>query len=123
MTRAEAAARTYAAMWMEPDRDRRRALLEQCFASDGRLVARTATLRGRDAVWQGMEAFFADPRGLRTRLDSEIDANETSFRFRAVLERPDGAVILEVHDVGEIDDDGRIAVLYTFNGALKDAAG
>lgn len=50
-----------------------------------------------------MEAFFADLRGLRSRLASEIDANETSFRFRAVLERPDGGVVVEVHDVGEIE--------------------
>lgn len=121
MTPAEAAARTYVAMWMEPDRDRRRALLEQCFAAEGRLVARGRTLRGREALWTSMEAFFADPRGLRTRLTSEIDANETSFRFRAVLERPDGGVAVEAHDVGEIDADGRIAVLYTFNGPLKDA--
>src|SRR5688572_1927033 len=103
MSRAAAAARNYAAMWMEPDRARRRALLDECFAADGRLVARNATLRGRDAVSDAMDAFFADPRGLRTRLDSEIDANDTSFRFRAVLELPDG-VILEVHDIGEIDD-------------------
>lgn len=58
---------------------------------------------------------------MRSRLASEIDANETSFRFRAVLARPDRGIVLEVHDVGEIDADGRIAVLYTFNGPLKDA--
>jgi hypothetical protein len=121
MTPAAAAARAYAAMWMEPDRDRRRTLLEQCWAVDGRMVARGRTLHGREAVWKSLEGFASDRRGRRIRLASEIDANDTSFRFRGVLEDADGTLVVEAHDVGEVDADGRIAVLYTFNGPLKDA--
>jgi len=122
MTPAEAAARAYVAMWTEPDRDRRRALLEQCWAVDGRMVARGRTIGGREALWASVEGFFADRRGRRNRLTSEIDANDTSFRFRAVLEDADGTVLVEAHDIGEVDADGRITVLFTFNGPLRDAA-
>jgi hypothetical protein len=122
MTRAEAAARKYVEMWtrLDLDRDARRALLDACWAADGRIVARGMTIRGREAVWASMEGFFANLNGRKNRLTSEIDANDNSFRFRAALDNPDGAS-LEVHDIGEIDADGRIVVIYTFNGPLKDA--
>lgn len=114
----EVAVRTYVAAWQEPDRARRAELLEACFAADGRVVSRATELRGRAAVAAAIDAFFADPRGLSTRLTSGIDAARTTFRFRAVLEYRDGAPALEFHDSGEVDADGRIAVLLTFLGPL-----
>lgn len=38
MSAAELAARRYIDAWFEPDRDRRAALLEMCFAVDGRIA-------------------------------------------------------------------------------------
>ena len=74
MTPAERAARTYFDAWVEPDRDRRAALLEACFAIDGRIA-----LRGQ-------------------------------------------VMPLQAEDVGEVDGDGRIAVLYAFARTLRAAA-
>jgi len=116
----EVAARTYVAAWQEPDRARRAELLEACFAADGRIVTGGSQLRGRAAVATAMDDFFADPRGLSTRLTSGIDATRTTFRFRAILENRDGAPFLEIHDAGEIDADGRISLLLTFVGPLPD---
>lgn len=116
------AARTYIDMWREPDRARRRALLDRCFALDGRLVTPARTLAGREAVWATVEAFFADPRGVRARATSEIDAGVAAFRFAAALTLPDGTLVAESLDVGEIDADGRISVLYTFGGRLRELA-
>jgi len=118
----EIAARSYIAAWQEPDPAKRAALLEACFAVDGRLVTPGGVLAGRAAVAASMDAYFADPRGLTSRLVSGVDAGQTSFRFRAVPENPDGTPAVEVHDAGEIDGDGRIAVLLTFVGPLPGAA-
>lgn len=121
MTPAEKAARTYIAMWNEPDADRRRALMEQCWAERGRLVTRISVLDGREALWKSMGGFHTDPRGLRAKLTTVIDAGETVFRFAGIVAAPDGASLGEAYDVGEIGADGKIVVLYTFSGPLASA--
>jgi hypothetical protein len=116
----ETAARTYAAVWAEPDPTTRALMLEACFAVDGRIAARGEGIRGRAALAAAIDAFLADPRGLTTRLTSPIDVQGRLFRFRAVLENRDGSPALEVHDAGEVDGDGRIALLLTFVGPLPE---
>jgi hypothetical protein len=114
----EAAARAYIAAWGEPDPEARARLLEACFAVDGRLVTGGDGIRGRAALAAAMDKFFADRPGLRPRLTSAIDTQGRMFRFCGVLEGPDGTVLGENHDAGEVDGDGRIAILLTFNGPL-----
>lgn len=116
----ETAARTYAAAWAEPDPLVRARMLEACFAVDGRIVSRGEGIRGRVALAAAIDAFVADPRGLTTRVTSSIDVQGRLFRFRAVLENPDGSPFLEIHDAGEVDGDGRIALLLTFVGPLPE---
>jgi SnoaL-like domain len=116
----EVAARTYAAAWTEPDPAARSRMLEACFAVDGRIAARGDGIRGRAALAAAIDAFFADPRRLTTRITSAIDVQGRLFRFRAVLENPDGTPVVEVHDAGEVDGDGRIALLLTFVGPLPE---
>jgi hypothetical protein len=64
-----------------------------------------------------MTRFLADPQWLRVRLISAVDAQGTTFRYRAVAERHDGSSV-EAFDAGEIDSEGRIIVLLTFAGPL-----
>ena len=116
----EVAARTYAAAWSEPDPQARARMLEECFAVDGRIATRGDGIRGRAALAAAIDAFFADPRRLTTRVTSAIDVHGRIFRFRAVLEWPDGTPFLEVHDAGEVDAGGRISLLLTFNGPLPE---
>ena len=96
-------------------------LRESCFAADGRLVARSQTLRGRAAVALAMDELFADARGLKTRLTSVVEAAGNVFRFRAALEFPDGTRLFELVDVREVNADRRIAQLFTFIEPLRDA--
>jgi hypothetical protein len=118
---AEQAARHYTEVWTTDDRAERAALLESCFAADGRLVGRARTLRGRDAVAAMIESALADPRGLSARRTSAIEAAGTAFRFRSVGEFADGSAAIEGEDAGEIDATGRIGVLYAFTGPLPPA--
>jgi hypothetical protein len=117
----EVAVDTYIRMWSEPDPAVRASLLEACFAEDGRMVTQSREIRGRVAFAELMTSFLADPQFLRIRVISAIDAKGTTFRFRAVVERRDGGV-LESFDAGQIDAEGRIALLLTFAGPLGEAA-
>jgi hypothetical protein len=121
MVPVELAARRYIEIWSERDRTARAALLEACFASTGRLVGRGRTLHGRAEVAALIERLLADPRGFTVRVTSVVDAGGTTFRFRSQGGFADGSGAFEALDVGEVDAEGRIAVLYAFTGPLADA--
>jgi hypothetical protein len=116
----EVAVDTYIRAASERDPGRRAALLEQCFAEDGRLVTSSREIRGRAALAEMFQRFWADPGTVCVRLTSAIDAGATTFRYRAVTERRDGTSF-EVFDAGEIDGAGRISLILTFAGPLPDA--
>ncbi|MEO7033016.1 MAG: hypothetical protein ABI548_04185 [Polyangiaceae bacterium] len=111
----------YIQAFSERDSVARAALLEACFAVDGRLVTRSREVRGRTALDAEIARTLADPQFLRIRLTSVIDAQRTTFRVRAVVDRCDGSTSPEFFDAGEIDEAGRISVILTFAGPLGDA--
>lgn len=113
-TPVETAVATYIRVFREPDPTARAALIDACFAADGRFVTRSRVLRGRAAIAEMAARFFADPNVADLRVTA-IDAQGTTFRFRAFTEMRDGSVA-EVMDAGEIDADGRIAQILTFAG-------
>lgn len=121
MQQGEHAVRQYIDAWFERDRERRAQLLEACFAEGGRIALGGRVIRGRGELAAAIEAFHADPRGLTARLTSPIDAEGTTFRFRARFALPDGRRHSELIDIGEIDDEGRIATLLTFEEPLAEA--
>ncbi|MEO8548433.1 MAG: hypothetical protein ABI678_00595, partial [Kofleriaceae bacterium] len=57
---AELAARTYIEAAHERDPVRRAALLEACFAEDGRVVARSRVFRGRAEISKLIDELYAD---------------------------------------------------------------
>ena len=44
----------------------------------------------------------------------------TTFRFRAAVAHRDGRIFSDLFDAGEVDADGRIALVLTFVGPLPD---
>src|SRR5258705_7631776 len=115
----ETAVHTYIRAAGERDPAARAKLLDGCFADDGRLVTRSAVIRGRAGIDAMIARFHADPQMLGFRMTSVIDAAGTVFRYRSIVERRDGTSI-EFFDAGEIDADGRIATLLVFSGPLAD---
>lgn len=113
----EIAVDTYIRAWGERDPVLRAAMIEACFAVDGRIVFRDSEIRGRAALAEAMTTFLADPHLLRLRVTSAVDARGRTFRFRVMTDRRDGAS-RESFDAGEVDDEGRIALLLTFGGPL-----
>ena len=118
-TAVEVAVDTYIRAWSETDGEARAKMIEACFAADGRIVMRGREVRGRAALAEEMKRILADPELSQIRVISAVDARGTTFRFRAVVERRDGAR-LESFDAGEIDAEGRISVLLTFAGPLPE---
>jgi hypothetical protein len=116
----EVAVDTYIKAWSERDPAVRAAMIEACFAADGRIVMRGREIRGRAALAEAMASFIVDPQALRIRVTSAIDARGTTFRFRVVTERRD-RTSAESFDAGEIDATGRISLLLTFAGPLGEA--
>ena len=108
---------TYIRAASERDLEARAAMLEACFAADGRFVTRSREIRGRAALSEEITRLLADPQFLQIRVVSAIDMGATTFRFRSVVERHDG-VTLEFFDAGEVDATGRISLLLAFAGPL-----
>jgi len=117
-TPIETAIHTYIKAWSERDPTLRAALIEACFAPQGRIVTRNREIVGRAAFAEAIARFHADSSFLRIRLTSVIDAGRSSFRFSGVVERADGTTSVEAFDAGELDASGRISVLLTFDGPL-----
>lgn len=116
----ELAAETYIRAWSERDPARRAAMIEACFAPEGRIVTRSREIRGRAALAEEIARLQADPRFVRIQVLSAIDASGTTFRFRGKVEWRDGTSA-EAFDAGEVDGTGRISLLLTFAGPLRDA--
>ena len=111
---------TYIRACSERDPAARDALLEACWATDGRLVARSREIRGRAALAEFLTKFLADPNLAGIRVTSAVETGRSTFRFRSVADFRDGRAA-ESFDAGEIDGDGRISLILTFAGPLGDA--
>jgi hypothetical protein len=75
-------------------------------------------LNGRASVEARIASFREQCPHDLGRLTSEIQACGNWFRFTAEVVRPDGSRYSQVLDVGEIDSDGRIVRIVTFNEPL-----
>lgn len=104
----------------ERDPSRRAALLESCFAEDGRMVTASRELRGRAALAEMLTRAHGDPNFADVRLTSAVDARGRIFRYRSVIDFRDGTSA-EFFDAGEIDASGRISLLLVFAGPLGEA--
>ncbi len=114
---AEIAVETFIGAWCESDPAKRVAMIETCFAADGRMVTHGREIRGRAALAEEMTRVRADPQLLSIRLASAIDARGTTFRYRGVAELRDGTSA-EAFDAGELDANGQISLVLTFAGPL-----
>jgi hypothetical protein len=117
----EQAVTTYIRACCERDAATRAALLETCFAEDGRMVSRGREMRGRAAIAEMLDRAHANPDLVRIRLISAVDARGTTFRYSAVADRRDGTSP-ETFDAGEIDASGKISLILTFSGPLGGAS-
>lgn len=114
---------TYVAAWNEPDRSRRRALLEASVTADAVYVDPTVELRGIAALLDHIDGVQLRLPGSRLELTSAVNAHHGLARFawRKVL--ADGTALPDSIDVVEIAADGRLSRVIGFFGPLGRKAG
>lgn len=113
---AEIAFESYVASWQERDAALRLALLEKCWAADGRFVTGGTVVRGREALCAYQDKFANDPREAKIQMIAPPDVQGKLFRLRAHAVFSDGTVSPESFEAGELDADGRIQTILTFKG-------
>ena len=72
---------TYLAMWNEPDRATRLALIERAWTTEGRYVDPVQEAQGHDALSAMVDAIQAQFPGQRFRRQSGIDSHHDQVRF------------------------------------------
>ena len=107
---------TYLAMWNEPDRATRLALIERAWTTEGRYVDPLQEAKGHDALSAMVDAIQEQFPGQRFRRQSGVDSHHDQVRFAWDLAAPDGAVTVAGLDVGVVADDGRLVSITGFFG-------
>jgi hypothetical protein len=112
----EAALDAYMAAWAERDLDARTKLIEACWSDESRLVSKRSEIKGRAALEKAIGPLFANPQITGFRLIAR-EIGKTTFRIRTALELAGGKSV-EFYDCGEVGPDGKIRVIFTFDGVL-----
>jgi hypothetical protein len=107
---------TYLAMWNEPDRATRLALIERAWTTEGRYVDPLQEAQGHDALSAMVDAIQEQFPGQRFRRQSGVDSHHDQVRFAWDLAAPDGAVTVAGVDVGVVAEDGRLVSITGFFG-------
>jgi len=118
MSKAQSAVEGYFAAWNEKDPVRIAALVKACVAADAQLVSSTHSVTGAEALADFIVAFRQMRPDDAAILTSTVESVGAFFRFTGCGKQPDGTIYSDVMDVGELDADGRIKRLVTFDSAL-----
>jgi hypothetical protein len=105
---------TYIATWNESDPDKRRALIDQVWADDGRYVDPLAVAEGKDAIDATIAAVQEQFAGLAFRLDGPVDAHHDLARFTWGLGPIGADPVVIGFDVAVLGDDGLIQTVHGF---------
>lgn len=109
---------THLAAYLERDPERRTALIEQVWASDGHLFDPPLAAQGHDAInemFAAVQEMFADHTFRRT---TGIDAHHGIARYGWELVDASGTIALSGMDVAVVGSDGRLSRVAGFFGDL-----
>jgi hypothetical protein len=105
---------TYFAAWNETDAEKRRALIEKCWADDGVYVDPVSDVAGRDGLEATIAGFQAQMPGAGIVINGAIDEHHNRLRFPWALKAADGSTPIKGIDVGQLAPDGRLASILGF---------
>lgn len=108
----------YCKAWSEPERALREQLLNRVWVDDGTYTDPTAHVVGRKELVEHIGTFFEQLPGARVVLSSVVDAHHEQLRFNWCVVLPDGKVLLEGIDFGELSADGKLRRIVGFLGPL-----
>lgn len=111
----------YWTMWNEPELESIRSHLNAAVSADIEWVDPLHSFRGRDALEANVRTLRSNKPDYRFVIASEIDAHHNRYRYRWNMVRRH-RVLVEGLDVVTLDDDGLIARVDGFFGALPEVA-
>lgn len=106
----------YMAAWNEADAQKRRALLDRCWAEDGVYQDPTAHVSGRDGLDAHIVQFHNNMAGCKIETTSAVDCHHDVCHFTWAMVGPDGAVRVAGRDFGTFDGEGRVKTITGFFG-------
>jgi hypothetical protein len=109
---------TYLAAWNETDPARRTELIEQVWATDGRMIDPPLASEGHAGISDHIAALHAQFPGHRFRRASGVDSHHGDLRVAWELIAPDGTVALTGLDIATLAADGRLQRVTGFFGEL-----
>lgn len=109
---------TYAAAWDEPDRGRRRAMLEASVTADAVYVDPTVELRGITALVDHIDAVRQRLPGSHLELTTAVDLHHGLGRFGWRRVMGDGTARPDSIDIVEVGGDGRLTRIIGFFGPM-----
>jgi hypothetical protein len=118
MPNLETTIATYLEAWNETDPELRNKLIEHVWARDGQLIDPPLAAAGRAQIGEMAATLQSQFPGHHFRRSSPIDEHHGHFRFAWQLVAPDGTVALPGLDVGHLTDDGHLARIVGFFGAV-----
>jgi hypothetical protein len=106
----------YLVAWTEPNSARRRRLIEEVWAPDGKLIDPPLAADGHAGINDMFGTMQGQFPGHTFRRVSGVDAHHDHFRFAWQLVGPDGSAVIAGLDVGELAEDGRLRRITGFFG-------
>ena len=119
----EETVRLYVSAWTETDATARRELLERCWTESGVYSDPMRVAEGRDELDRLIAGFQERAPGATLPLASGVDGHHGFVRFQWRIVQPDGSVMVEGFDVGEVAEDGRLRRITGFFGPFPEPSG
>lgn len=116
------AVEAYTEAWNDVSGERRRQLLEECWADGGVYCDPLSLVTGREALAGHIASFGERMPGHSIQLTTGADAHDGFARFGWGMFGPEGELVTEGMDFVVLDDDGRIARIVGFFGPMPDLA-
>jgi hypothetical protein len=110
----------YFAMWNEDDDDRRKVVIGKCFVEDATYTDPLADVVGHDGISAMVGELRQSHAGYSLRLASSIDEHHDRLRFEWEILDADGGLYLTGVDCAVLADDGRLAAISGFFGAVPE---
>jgi hypothetical protein len=110
--------RVYFSAWNEPDRNRRRTMLEEAVTADVELIDPTGRWKGIEGLIERIGRYQAAAPGTRVVPASGVDSHNDVARYTWRIVDPEGSEIMEGLDVAERIEGHRLRRIMMFHGPI-----
>lgn len=113
--KTEETIQAYIDAWNEPDRDRRRELLDKAWDDNGTYTDPMSSAQGKEELLALIDQFHQQMPGTKIVIASQVEQHHGQLRFAWRMEG--GPQAMDGIDVGRTAEDGRLESIVGFFGA------